>query len=219
MGILGLTIYFCLTEQASEALDSNVRDAVTARAKKLGIEKSQATADYIKRRNEEALAAANAAEKNRSNDMFGGIDMSKIRTEAAPRSTEDDEDMLPFMASDLIDEEMDDEMKREADPVSFLPIWEQALVEIKETTWPSPLAALKRVVVVTIVIIVTSYGFDFLTNTYLDFFTNTLHILPTQEMIDNAKPPPGAEEFYDNLADFAEESQRAMETSGVRSVF
>lgn len=182
----------------------------------MGIEKSKATAEYIARKTEEALAAKSAGEQSGQNDeMFGGIDLSQIRSKAAAGAEEDD-NMMPFMAAEMIEDEMDEEMMKEADPVSFLPLWEQALVEVKATTWPTPLAALKKVILVTILVIVTVSGGERFEDYVVDGFTNTLHILPTKEQVENAKPPPGSEDFYDNLAGFDESPQQS---GGFRSVF
>lgn len=69
----------------------------------------------------------------------------------------------------------------EADPVGQLPLIEQAITELKATKFPTPMAALREVGVVIILVAITGgliISWDYLIRL---LYTDILHFIPTPE--------------------------------------
>mmetsp|Transcript_118688 Transcript_118688/g.332387 ORF Transcript_118688/g.332387 Transcript_118688/m.332387 type:complete len:303 (-) Transcript_118688:182-1090(-) len=128
------------------------RAAIKERAESLGIEESKLSKDAIKAA--EARAQQAALNRGEGGGQLGQmLDLTQI-SNTAPRGNKDDEDMLSFF--DEPEDEMSEEEMKEADPTGQLSLQEWALYELKETSWPTPLAALKEVLVLVSVIAFTA---------------------------------------------------------------
>ena len=128
-----------------------MRAAIRARTSDLGLEKSKVSAEYIQRKQQEAMAAGSARAAAESSDIFGGIDLSQIRSEATPRSSSDsiwayDEGEVPGMFYEPEDD-LSEEEQAESDPIGQKPIPEQVVHELQNTKWPSPWSADRKSVV------------------------------------------------------------------------
>jgi hypothetical protein len=124
----------------------------------LGIEKSTVSKEAIKEREDRA-------QQEIVNRGSGGLDLSQI-SQTKPRGEEDD---TPAMLYDPANEMSDEEMI-EADPDGQQPIPEQFMKEMREATWPTPVAAIKEVGLLIAIVILTAglvIGWDaFLRDTY-----------------------------------------------------
>jgi hypothetical protein len=148
-----------------------VREAIRQRTEMLGIEKSKVSQEMIQQAQEQAKAQI-------ANGKGGQmLDLSQI-SNTAPRG-EDDE--TPAMLYDPAAEMSDEEMI-EADPDGQLSIPEQIKLEMREATWPTPVAAVKEVGLLVVIVLITAgliiYWDDFLRN----FYTN-LGFIPKPEDI------------------------------------
>lgn len=118
---------------------------------------------------QEAIKAAEeraqAAVANQGTSQM--LDLSQI-SQTAPRGKDDD--MPSFLYEP--EEEMTEEEMKEADPDGQLSIPDWAVKELSATTWPTPLAALKEVIVLVTTIALTAaiiIGWDnVLRNTYTE---------------------------------------------------
>lgn len=139
---------------------SRVREAIQQRTEALGIERSTVSVDAIKAAQERAKSAI----ENRQSGA-DQLDLSQISLEA-PRG---DDENVPAMFFEP-EAEMTEEERVEADPDGQLSYPEQFMKEIGAATWPTPLAALKEVVVLIVVATTSCYlilGWDnFLRETY-----------------------------------------------------
>ncbi len=112
-----------------------------------------------------AQERAKASIANQSSGQM--LDLSQI-TQTAPRGKDDD---MPSFLYEPEDEMTEEEMK-EADPDGQLSIPDWAVKELSATSWPTPLAALKEVVVLVATIALTAgiiIGWDnVLRNAYTD---------------------------------------------------
>jgi hypothetical protein len=129
----------------------------------LGIEESKVSKEAIQAAQERAKAGI-------ANQATGQmLDLSQI-TQTAPRGEKDDD--LPGFLYEPEDEMTEEEMK-EADPDGQLSIPQWAAKELAATSWPTPLAALKEVVVLVATIALTAgiiIGWDnVLRNAYTEF--------------------------------------------------
>lgn len=158
-----------------------IRAAIRSRTAELGIEKSKVSEEFIAQREAAARAAGSARAKNEASESFGGLDLSQIRT--TPDATTVDDD-LPSMFFEP-EEQLSKEERAEADPVSELNVWQQALDELKQTKWPKPFAAFREVIVVLLIVAATCYMIlswdQFLRHVYTDW----LHFIPTKEELAN----------------------------------
>lgn len=128
-----------------------MRAAIQARAQSLDIEKSKVSADYIASRQAAAMKAGSAGALDESNDMFGGLDLSQINSEKTGNEWNED---MPTMFYDPEDE-MTKEEQEEADPLMTKSFVEQASAEIAGSKWPGPLAAIREVGVMLVVVAFT----------------------------------------------------------------
>eukprot|EP00980_Cylindrotheca_fusiformis_P026300 scaffold15772_cov162-Cylindrotheca_fusiformis.AAC.2 len=126
---------------------NRVRDAIRQRTQSLGIEKSKISMEAIQAAEERAKSgAANSGESS-----FQQLDLSKI-TSDSPRGKGDN---VPAMFFDA-EEELTEEEMAEADPDGQLSLKDQALKEIGAATWPTPVSALKEVVLLIAVVAFTA---------------------------------------------------------------
>jgi hypothetical protein len=202
-----------------------MRAAVRARTAAMGLEKSKVSADYIAQRQQEAIAMG-AKAATESETTFGGLDLSKISTEKAPSiagtkgglwATEEE---MPSMFYDPEDE-LSPEERAEVDPVSQKGLVEQGLNELQNAKWPSPMAALREVVLMIVIIAVTGamiIGWDKLIR---HVYTDVLHFIPTKEDLakymnrfDGLDLPTG---WTDNMneADISSFSEQISSPAGV----
>jgi len=166
-----------------------MRAAIRARTSDLGLEKSKVSAEYVQRKQQEAMAAGSARAAAESSDIFGGIDLSQIRSEATPRASSnsvwaDEEGEVPSMFYEPEDD-LSEEEQAEADPIGQKSIPEQVVAELKDAKWPSPWSALREVAVMVIVVAVTTtliIGWD---KVLREFYTDTLHFIPSKEDMAN----------------------------------
>lgn len=186
--------FHLLQRQPKSDMDSmeKMRAAIRARTSDLGIEKSKVSAEYIKKKQQQAEAAggARAAAEQNSDMMFGGLDLSQIRTEAPPppRSSSspfaDAEGEVPAIFYEPEDE-LTEEERLEADPIGTKSILEQYLYEFKETKWPDPFSALREVGNMLLVAAATAaliIGWDFVVR---EFYTDILNFIPSKEDMAN----------------------------------
>lgn len=164
-------------KDSMEALRAKIKE----RTENLGIEKSKVTADYIASREKAAMEGGPPGGQQDTN-MFGGLDLSQIsQVKEAARS--DWDESMPTMFYDP-EAELSREEQEEADPTMLKNPIEQAWTELSESKWPDPLAALREVAVMFLVIglscfIVTSWD-TVLRNLYTGF-----GFIPTKEDIAN----------------------------------
>ena len=138
------------------------RQAIKERADALGIEESKMSQEAVQAAQERAKAVL----ANQGSGQM--LDLSQI-TQTAPRGKDDD---LPAFLYDPEDEMTEEEMK-EADPDGQLSIPQWAAKELSATSWPTPFAALKEVIVLVATIALTAaiiIGWDNVLRTaYTDF--------------------------------------------------
>lgn len=121
------------------------RRVIKERADALGIEESKMSQAAIQAAQERAKAGI----VNLGSGQM--LDLTQI-TQTAPREKDDD---LPGFLYDPEDEMTEEEMK-EADPDGQLSIPEWLAKEMAATSWPTPLAALKEVIVLVATIALTA---------------------------------------------------------------
>lgn len=171
-----------------------MREAIRARTASMGIEKSKVSADYIAQRQQEAMSAgsAKAADEATSGDsMFGGLDLSQISTTKVPSKAAtknglwlDNEEEMPSMFYDPEDE-LSMEERAEVDPVGQKSFVEQGLNELQNAKWPSPMAALREVALMIVIIALTGaliIGWDKVIRT---LYTDILHFIPSKQDLAN----------------------------------
>lgn len=130
-----------------------MREAIRARAESLDIEKSKVSADYVAAKTKAAQEAGSASAAEENSDMFGGLDLSQISSEKVGGSDWDEE--LPNMFYDPEDD-LSKEEQEEADPLMTKSFVEQATTEIGSSKWPGPLAALREVALMLVVVVITA---------------------------------------------------------------
>jgi len=132
-----------------------MRAAVRARTANLGIEKSKVTAEYVQKRQQQAMEAGSAQQdrERQQQNVFGGVDLSQIRSTSdnVKNRGQWDED-LPTMFYDP-EEEMTMEERQQVDPVMTKNILEQAMNELRSAKWPNFAAAGREVVIMAIVVV------------------------------------------------------------------
>lgn len=166
-----------------------VRAAIRARTSNLGIEKSKVSADYVQKKQEQAIEAGGARAASENNDMFGGLDLSQIRTEAVPlRSSSspwaDADGEVPSMFFEP-QNELTEQEQAEADPLGQKSFKEQYLYEFQQIKWPGPGSALREIGLMAVVVVVTAalvIGWDKLLR---DLYTDVLHFIPSKEDMAN----------------------------------
>jgi hypothetical protein len=188
-----------------------MREAIRARTAAMGLEKSKVSADYLAQRQQQAVTLGSAAavdQEARGNDSFGGLDLSQISTTKQPSMSQQkwgvEDDELPSMFYEPEDE-LTIEQRAAIDPMLQKGIIEQGLNELKSTKWPDPVAALREVVLMVIVIAVSGVliiGWDKLLR---GVYTDVLHFIPSaqdmkdyMERFDGLDLPPG---WTDNMND------------------
>jgi hypothetical protein len=189
-----------------------MREAIRARTAAMGLEKSKVSADYIAQRQQQAVTLGSAAavdqEARGGNDSFAGLDLSQISTTKVPSQSQQkwgvEDEELPSMFYDPEDE-LTVEQRAAIDPMLQRGILEQGLNELKSTKWPDPVAALREVVLMVIVIAVTGaliIGWDKLLR---GVYTDVLHFIPSasdmkdyMQRFDGLDLPPG---WTDNMND------------------
>lgn len=135
------------------------------------------------------MAAGSARAAAESSDIFGGIDLSQIRSEATPRASSnsvwaDEEGEVPSMFYEPEDD-LSEEERAEADPIGQKSIPDQVVNELQGAEWPSPWSALREVVIMVIVVAVTTtliIGWD---QVLRDLYTDVLHFIPSKEDMAN----------------------------------
>lgn len=171
-----------------------MRAAIRARTASMGIEKSKVSADYIAKRQQEAMSAGSAkaaAEATSGDSMFGGLDLSQISTtkvtsKAATKNGLwlDKEDEMPSMFYDPEDE-LSMEERAEVDPIGQKSFVEQGLNELQNAKWPSPMAALREVALMIVIIALTGaliIGWDKVIRV---LYTDILHFIPSKQDLAN----------------------------------
>ena len=171
-----------------------MRAAIRARTASMGIEKSKVSADYIAKRQHEAMSAGSAkaaAEAAGGDTMFGGLDLSQISTTRVPSKAAtknglwlDKEDEMPSMFYDPEDE-LSMEERAEVDPIGQKSFVEQGLNELQNAKWPTPMAALREVALMIVIIALTGaliIGWD---RVIRILYTDILHFIPSKEDLAN----------------------------------
>lgn len=188
MGFLTFHLSVLVSQADTDSMEK-MRAAIRARTSDLGMEKSKVSADYIQKRQQQAVAAGSARAASENNDMFGGLDLSQIRTEAAPsRSSSsvwaDEDGEVPSMFYDP-DEELAEEERAEVDPIGQKSIPEQFLHELQNVKWPDPGSALREVGLMIIIVAITAaliIGWDKLLR---EVYTDVLNFIPSKEDMAN----------------------------------
>ncbi|GKY97839.1 hypothetical protein MPSEU_000742000 [Mayamaea pseudoterrestris] len=158
---------------------AKMRASIQARAAKLGIEKSQATADYIAQKREEAIKAGPRAANEES---FGGLDLSKISATATEsKSSSNWDESMPTMFYDPEDE-MTQEEKEEADPLMKENPVEQATYELSQGVWPSLGSALLQVFFMVLAVVLSTLAVTAWDDLLRQFYTN-IGFIPTKEAV------------------------------------
>ena len=175
--------------QSSVDQMEQMRAAIRARTAAMGLEKSKVSADYIAQRQQEAIAlGAKAAAE--SETTFAGLDLSKITTEKAPSVAGtkgglwDNEEEMPSMFYDPEDE-LSLEERAEVDPVGQKSFVEQGLNELQNAKWPTPLAALREVVLMIVIVAITGAMIISWDKLIRHLYTDILHFIPSKEDLAN----------------------------------
>lgn len=163
-----------------------MRAAVFARAADLGLEKSKISADYIQKKQQAAMAAGSARAASENGEMFGGLDLSKIRNEAPSRNSiwAEDNEEIPSMFFDP-DEELTEEERAQVDPVGTKSIPDQFMYEMQQTTWPGPGNALREVGIMIVVVAISAVLIIEWDKLLRFFYTEILHFIPSTEDMAN----------------------------------
>ena len=160
--------------------------------------------------------------------MFGGLDLSQISTTKVPSKAatknglwSDEEDEMPSMFYDPEDE-LSVEERAEVDPVGQKSFVEQGLNELQNAKWPSPMAALREVALMIVIIAITGaliIGWD---KVIRILYTDILHFIPSKEDLanymnrfDGLELPTGwTDNMNDNdVASFSEKISNAIPTT------
>jgi preprotein translocase subunit SecE len=138
-----------------------------------------------------AGSAKAAAEASGGDVMFGGLDLSKISTERVPSKAAtknglwlDKEEEMPSMFYDPEDE-LSLEERAEVDPIGQKSFVEQGLNELRNAKWPTPIAALREVALMIVIVAITGaliIGWDKLLRTV---YTDVLHFIPSKQDLAN----------------------------------
>lgn len=168
------------TQQYQEDAMEKMRAAIRERAADMGIEKSKVTADYIARREKQALEGGPPGAQS-DPDSFGGLDLTQI-SQVKQTNSDWDEDM-PTMFYDAADDLSKDEQE-EVDPVMLKNPVEQGLNELANAKWPDPLSALREVAIMFLIV-----GFSTLVITNWDNVLRGVYtgfgFIPTPEEVAN----------------------------------
>jgi len=169
-----------------------MRAAIRARAQDLGVEKSKVSQQYIEE-------AAKRAAQSQGDSRPGGLDLSQISSGNEPGSKTDKwDDSLPTMLYDPADE-LTEEEQAQADVVGELPIFEQAMTEIKASKWPDLPTVIREVAVMFVVVAFTATVIIGADGALREFYTN-LGMIPRPEdipgQLDDLDLPEG---FTNNM--------------------
>lgn len=195
-----------------------MRAAIRARAADLGVEKSASTQQYI----EEAKQRALNQQQNRQQPS--GLDLSQISTgdeKKAKDGKEEWDESLPNMMYDPADY-LSKEEQAEADKVGQLPIWQQAVEEIKASKWPDFGTVVREVALMTAVVALTGVIIINWDSTLRDLYTG-LGMIPTPDDIpgqmDDLSLPEGFTNNMneDDLAKITQEMNKAGKEAGLSS--
>jgi len=159
-----------------------MRAAIRERTAGMGIEKSQVSAEYIKQK-EEAAQMAGPPGAQKDPESFGGLDLSQISDTKMKNSNSDWNDEMPTMFYDP-EAELSKEEQEEADPLMLKNPIEQAMYEVSQSRWPTPLAAIREVGIMFIVIAVFTgviVGWD----RFLREFYTDVGFIPSKEDLAN----------------------------------
>ena len=188
-----------------------MRAAIKARTQDLGLEKSKISQQYI----DEAYKRARQAQGDR---RPGELDLSQISSGDEPGSKNKWDESLPTMMYNPEDE-LTEEEQAEADTVGQLPIFEQAMIEVKASKWPDLFTVVREVIVMFLVVAVTAgiiVGWD----GFLREFYSDLGLIPRPEdipgQLDDLDLPEG---FTNNmneedLAKITDEMNKASKSGG-----
>jgi preprotein translocase subunit SecE len=150
-------------QYSSDNID-RMRAAIRKRTEEMGLEKSKLSKQLIEDANQRAKAG----------EQVQGLDLSKIRGQIP-------EDM-PSMLYDPEDE-MTDEEKKEVDPVGQLSLFKQAQNELQNAKWPQPLAAMREVVVMFVVVAATGALIIFWDKFLREIYTN-IGFIPSSDVMN-----------------------------------
>ena len=168
-----------------------MRAAIRSRTADLGIEKSKVSAEYIQQKQKMAVAAgsAKAAAEQNSQNYFAGLDLSQISDGSRSRRDEptiwgENEEDTPSMFYDP-DDKLTEEERVEVYPMMRKSILEQGLNELRNAKWPDWASALREVVLMAVVIVVTGALIILWDKGLRTLYTDILHFVPTKEEIAN----------------------------------
>jgi hypothetical protein len=178
-----------------------MRAAIRARTEEMGLEKAKLSKQIIQEANQRAKAG----------ERVQGLDLSQIRgnlPEGMPSVLYDPED------------EMTDEEKKEVDPVGQMSIVQQFQNELTNAKWPQPMAALKEVAVMFVVVAVTGALIIFWDRFLRDTYTN-IGLIPSSDAIkmrfDGLELPEGWTNMMseDDIANLPQGIREGAVTSGM----
>ena len=159
-----------------------MRAAIRERAAGLNIEKSKVSADYIAQK-QQAAQSAGPPGAQKSEDVFGGLDLSQISDTKLKNTGSDWNEDMPSMLYDP-EAELTKEEQEEADPLMVKNPIEQALYEISQAKWPTTSAAIRDIAIMFGVIALTTViivGWDQLLR---QFYTG-VGFIPNKEDLAN----------------------------------
>lgn len=191
-----------------------MRAAIRARAAEMGVEKEDTS--WIEEARQRAI------EEKQNKQAAQSLDLSQISTGNEPgQKGEKWDESLPNMMYDPADY-LSEEEQAEADAVGQLPVWEQAITEIKASTWPDFGAVLSRLALLTAVIGLTGALIINFDAALRDLYTG-LGMIPRPEDIpsqmDDISLPEGFTNNMDenDLARITEEMNKAGKAAGLSS--
>lgn len=191
-----------------------MRAAIRERAAEQGLEKSVATQQYL----EEAKQRAINQRENRQ--AAGTLDLSQISTGKEPgRKGEKWDESLPNMMYDPADY-LTPEEQAEADKVGQLPIWEQAVTEMKASKWPDFGTVIREVALMIAVVAVTATIIINWDSTLRELYTG-LGMIPRPEdipgQLEGLTLPEGFTNNMDenDLARITEEMNQVAQDTGM----
>ena len=172
---------FVLSQYENDTAE-RVRAAIRERTAGLGIEKSQATADYIARKEEAARSGGPSSQSDPN--VFGGLDLSQISdTKLKGSQSTDWSDDMPSMLYDP-QKELTQEEQEEADPLMTKSIVEQYTYEISQSKFPTPVEALRQVGIMVIVVAFMTFLVFFWDKVLREVYTS-IGFVPSEEALTN----------------------------------
>ena len=165
---------------------------------------------------EEAARAAGPPGSQVDSNIFGGLDLSQISdTKLKETGTTDWDDDMPSMFYDP-DKDLSKEEQEEVDPLMTKSFVEQFVFEISQSTFPSPLEALRQVGIMIVVVLfatVVVYLWDGLLReiyTYVGFVPSEEDLANYALRFDGLDLPEG---WVDNLDAAASNVQPLSDTA------